>query len=129
MSELLLSKLKEESVQARTQMYDLLSMLRRRGVTSGFITFSPGRCEVMFYDREPDIYKHISDKYNAESLGRVYYIDGLNITVMDFAETKHWYTFRFNDTGISIFRVDRVWYSELFDISELLYELKFEGMK
>lgn len=129
MEELFLSKIREESVQARTQMYDILSLLRRRCVTSGFITFSSGRCDVMFYDSEPDIYEHMKDKYDAEGLGTVYYIDGLNIAVMDFVKTKHWYTFRFTDEGVSTFRVDRVWYSESFDISELLYELKFEGMK
>ena len=50
MSESLLSKIREETVQARTQMYDLLSLLRRRGVTCGLVTFGRGFCELMFWN-------------------------------------------------------------------------------
>lgn len=128
MSELLLSKLREESVQARTQMYDILSMLRRRGVTSGIIKIGIGRCAVMFYDGSSDIYRHVLDKYTAESLYNIYYIEGINIASMDFIDTKNKYVFRFTDEGIFNDRVNTVRYSEPFDISELLFELKFEGM-
>lgn len=44
----------EESVQARTQMYDILSSLRRRGVTSGLVTFGRGSCEFMFWNGPRD---------------------------------------------------------------------------
>lgn len=121
--------IREESVQARTQMYDLLAMLRRRGVTSGIIKIGLGRCAVMFYDWSSDIYKHVLDKYTEESLRNVYYIEGLNITSMDFIDTKNKYVFRFTDKGIFTDRVNTIRYTEPFDISELLFELKFEGMK
>nr|DAF31585.1 MAG TPA: hypothetical protein [Caudoviricetes sp.] len=129
MSESFLSKIREESVQARTQMYDLLSMLRRRGVTSGIIKIGMGRCAVMFYDGSPDIYRYVLDKYTEESLYNVYYIEGLNIGSMDFIETNNKYVFRFTDKGIFTDRVNTVRYTKPFDISELLFELKFEGMK
>lgn len=119
--------IREESVQARTQMYDLLSMLRRRGVTSGIIKIGLGRCAVMFYDDSSDIHKHVLDKYTAESLRNVYYIEGLNIASMDFIDTKNKYIFRFTDRGIFTDRLNTVRYNEPFDISELLFELKFEG--
>lgn len=121
--------IREESVQARTQMYDILSLLRRRGVTSGIIKIGMGRCAVMFYDGSSDIYRHVLDKYIAESLYNVYYIEGINIASMDFIDTKNKYVFRFTDKGIFTDRVNTIRYTEPFDISELLFELKFEGME
>lgn len=121
--------IREETVQARTQIYDLLSILRRREVTSGIIKIGLGRCAVMFYDGYTDIYKHVLDKYTADSLYNVYYIEGLNVAYMDFIDTKNKYVFRFTDEGIFTDRVNTVRYTEPLDISELLFELKFEGME
>ena len=129
MSESFLSKIREETVQARTQMYDLLSLLHRRGVTSGFIKFAFYRCEIMFFDGDQAIYDALWDKYECDSLRNVVYGCGVYTTYMKFLDTKHRYTFRFTDKGILTEKIDRERRSEPFDISELLFELKFEGMK
>lgn len=121
--------IREESVQARTQMYDILSMLRRRGVTSGIIHFAFGRCEIMFFDGDQTIYDALWDKYECDELRNTVYSYGTYTTYMRFTDVKHKYVFRFTDKGIFTDGCDRVRHSEPFDISELLFELKFEGMK
>lgn len=129
MEALFLSKIREESVQARTQMYDILSLLRRRGVTSGFIKFAFGRCEIMFFDGNQDIYDALWDKHECDSLRNVVYGCGVYTTYMKFVDIKHRYTFRFTEKAILTEKIDRERHCGPFDISELLFELKFEGMK
>lgn len=130
MEELFLSKIREETVQARTQMYDILSMLRRRGVTSGLLTFGYGRCEVMFWVGKEEIFRCISEKYDL-LLGEPINMSELLRSVIHiaFPDTKSVHTFIFTENGIEIRGRDSngiIRYTP-FDISELLFELKFEG--
>lgn len=132
MLESLLSKIREETVQARTQMYDILSLLRRRGVTSGLLAFGYGRCEVMFWVGKEEIFRCISEKYDL-LLGDPINMSELlrSVIHIDFPDTKSIHTFIFTEKGIEIRGRDSngiIRYTP-FDISELLFELKFEGMK
>lgn len=132
MLESLLSKIREETVQARTQMYDILSLLRRRGVTSGLLTFGYGRCEVMFWVGKEEIFRCISEKYDL-LLGEPINMSELlrSVIHIPFPDTKSIHTFIFTEKGIEIRGRDSngsICYTP-FDISELLFELKFEGMK
>lgn len=131
MHDLLLDKLRDESVQARTQMYDILSLLRRRGVTSGLVTFGRGFCELMFWNGQEKEYRYILEKYDEKS-ATIY--DATEpfirrILSIIFVDTKHVYSFLFTEKGIINKNVTNVRGSQPFDISELLFELKFEGMK
>lgn len=130
MEELFLSKIIEESVQARTQMYDILSLLRRRGVTSGLVTFSRGSCEFMFWNGQETEYRYILEKY-ADKSSTIYDTTEpfiRHILSIDFVDTKHVYSFLFTENGIINKNITHVSGSKPFDISDLLFELKFEGM-
>lgn len=131
MSESLLSKIREETVQARTRMYDLLSLLRRRGVTSGLVTFGRGSCELMFWNGQETEYRYILEKYDDESATIYDTTEPFirRILSINFVDTKHVYSFLFTENGIINKNITHVRGSKPFDISELLYELKFEGMK
>lgn len=128
MSELLLSKLKEESVQARTKMYDILSSLRRRGVMNVYVYFHTNMNDFSFLESDLAMYKYARERHLerpgnrcrcALATGHIRYVE-------EPVGVKNNYRFIFRDGVIFIENNNAL---NEFDISELLFELKFEGMK
>ena len=128
MSELLLSKLKEESVQARTKMYDILSSLRRRGVMNVYVYFHTNMNDFSFLEIDLAMYKYARERHLerpgnrcrcALATGHIRYVE-------EPVGVKNNYRFIFRDGVIFIENNNAL---NEFDISELLFELKFEGMK
>lgn len=128
MSELLLSKLKEESVQARTKMYDILSSLRRRGVMNVFVYFHTNMNDFSFLESDLAMYKYARERHleRPGNRSRCKLATGHIRYVEEPVGVKDNWRFIFRD-GV-IFIENRNALNE-FDISELLFELKFEGMK
>lgn len=128
MSELLLSKLKEESVQARTKMYDILSSLRRRGVMNVYVYFHTNMNDFSFLESDLAMYKYARERH-LERPGNRYRCE-LDTGHIRYVEepvgVKDNYRFIFRDGVIFIENHNAL---NEFDISELLFELKFEGMK
>ena len=128
MSELLLSKLKEESVQARTKMYDILSTLRRRGAMNVYVYFHTNMNDFSFLESDLAMYKYARERH-AECLGtrsRCEMATGHIRYVEEPVGVKDNYRFVFKDGVIFIENHNSL---DEFDISQLLFELKFEGMK
>lgn len=128
MSELLLSKLKEESVQTRTKMYDILSSLRRRGVMNVYVYFHTNMNDFSFLESDLAMYKYARERHLERpgnrcrcvlATGHIRYVE-------EPVGVKNNYRFIFRDGVIFIENHNVL---NEFDISELLFELKFEGMK
>lgn len=120
MSELLLSKLRDESVQARNKMYYILSALRRRGVDNLKVIFGP-KLTGFAYVQDEAAYKY------AREIGvDVYPLFGLYCFDTETVGVKKIYNISFIGGSTFIYTDDTVLE---FDISELLFELKFEGME
>ena len=111
-------------------MYDILSLLRRRGVTSGLVTFGRGSCEFMFWNGQETEYRYILEKYDNNSATIYDTTEPFirRILTINFVDTKHVYSFLFTGNGIINKNITHVRGSKPFDISDLLFELKFEGM-
>lgn len=128
MEELFLNKIKEESVQARTKMYDILSALRRRGVMNVYVYFHTNMNDFSFLETDLAMYKYARDRHFADprNRSRCEMATGHIRYVEEPVGVKNNYMFVFKDGVIFIENEDSL---DIFDISELLYELKFEGMK
>lgn len=128
MEELFLNKIKEESVQARTKMYDILSALRRRGVMNVYVYFNTNMNDFSFLESDLAMYKYARDRYlvDPRNRSRCEMATGHIRYVEEPVGVKDNYMFVFKDGVIFIENDDSL---DKFDISQLLFELKFEGMK
>lgn len=128
MSESLLSKLKEESVKARTKMYDILSTLRRRGVMNAYVYFHTNMNDFSFLESDLAMYKYARERHleRPDNRSRCELATGHIRYVEEPVGVKDNYRFIFKDGVIFIENYNSL---DEFDISQLLFELKFEGMK
>lgn len=128
MHNLLLDKLRAESVQARTKMYDILSALRRRGVMNVYVYFHTNMNDFSFLESDLAMYKYARERQLekpgnrdrcAMATGHIRYVE-------EPVGVKRNYRFIFKDGVIFIENHNSL---DEFDISELLFKLKFEGME
>lgn len=128
MSILLLDNLRNESTQARTKMYDILSTLRRRGVMNVHVYFHTNMNDFSFLESDLAMYKYARERHLERpgnrcrckmATGHIRYVE-------EPVGVKDNYMFVFKDGVIFIENDD---YLDKFDISQLLFELKFEGRK
>lgn len=125
---LLLDRLRNESTQARTKMYDILSSLRRRGVMNVYVYFHTHMNDFSFLESDLAMYKYARERHLEKpgnrdrcvmDTGHIRYVE-------EPVGVKNNYRFIFKDGVIFIENYDSL---DKFDISQLLFELKFEGMK